>query len=234
MKRSWFILAVCTLLSVGAVASREAVSQNRAQNRPQNPQGRAQVCVYEHAGYGGFEQCYGVGERIPDLGDRRNRISSVRIFGRAEIALYQHPNFEGRELILDQDVSDLSRSRGWNDETDSIRVEGASFGGRPRPGQNREDRICVYQHTEYRGKSQCFDAGDEVRDLRQIGWNDGVSSIRTFGRTRVAFYEDSGFQGQRLIVEQDIPDLTQLGARGGGSWNDRISSLRAADARWRN
>jgi hypothetical protein len=89
----------------------------------------------------------------------------------------------------------------------------------------------VYQHTNYQGNSKCWDAGDDVRDLKSIGWNDGISSIRTFGRTRMAVYEDNDFRGQRLIVERDIPDLTRLDANNHSNWNDRISSLRVGGER---
>jgi hypothetical protein len=223
MKSASLALALCTLLALGATLPRDALSQNRP--------GRDQVCVYEHADYGGWEHCYGPGEAIRDLGNLRNQISSVRITGRAEITLFQHPDFQGHQVTLGNSVPNLNELRGWNDETDSLRVDNAGFAGRQRPGERREDRVCVYQHAGFGGNSRCFDSGDEVPDLRQIGWNDGISSIRTFGRTRVAVYEDAGFQGQRLIVEQDIADLTQISAGGRANWNDRISSLRVGDER---
>lgn len=221
MRPASLVLSLCALVAFAVSLPRDA----DAQGRP----GRDQVCVYEHADYGGWEACYGVGEAVRDLGNARNQISSVRIFGRAEITLFEHPNFQGRQLVIDNSVTNLPR--GWNDETDSLRVDSPSFGERRR-GERREDRVCVYQHVGFRGNSRCFDAGDEVYDLREIGWNDGISSIRTFGGTRVAVFEDAGFQGQRLIVEQDIADLTQVGAGGRGNWNDRISSLRVGGDRW--
>ena len=223
MKSASLALALCTLLALGAILPRHALSQDRP--------GRDRVCVYEHADYGGWEQCYGVGEAVRDLGNLRNQISSVRIFGRVEITLFEYPNFQGHQIVLGNSVPNLNEFRGWNDQADSFRVDNAEFAGRPRSGERGEDRVCVYQHAEFRGNSKCFDAGDEVPDLRQIGWNDAISSIRTFGRTRVAVYEDAGFQGQRLIVEQDIPDLTQIGAGGRANWNDRISSIRVGDER---
>ncbi len=225
MKQMYSALVLCMALGLVVMSPGDAVAQAG--------RGRDQVCVYEHAGYGGWEQCYGVGENIRDLGNLRNRISSVRIQGRAEITLYEHPDFMGREVTLNGDVPDLKQlGHSWNDETDSLRVSPAGFrGGRPDREERRADRVCVYQHVGFQGNSQCFDAGDDVRDLRSIGWNDGISSIRTFGRIRVAFFEDSDFQGQRLIVEGDIADLTQVRAGGRANWNDRISSLRVEDER---
>jgi hypothetical protein len=223
MKRTFYVIA--TALSLTALTSPEAVSQEGHE--------RDQVCVYEHADYGGWEQCYGAGEDVRDLGNRRNSISSVRIRGRAEITLYQHPDFQGREVSIDSSTPDLRQiARFWNDETDSLRVSTADFGGRHRGGR-REDRVCVYEHVNYQGHSQCWDSGEEIDDLQSIGWNDGISSVRVFGGTRVAFYEHSEFDGQRLIVDHDIPDLTQVRAGGNSNWNDRISSVRVGEDRSR-
>jgi Beta/Gamma crystallin len=221
MRPASFLLSLLALAVLAVSLPRDAVAQGRP--------GRDQVCVYEHADYGGWEQCFGVGEALRDLGNLRNQISSVRILGRAEITLFQHPDFQGRQLTLDNSATNLPR--GWNDEADSLRVDSAEFGDRRR-GERREDRVCVYQHVGFAGNSRCFDSGDEVDDLRQIGWNDGISSIRVFGGTRVAVFEDAGFEGQRLIVDRDIADLTQISAGGRNNWNDRISSLRVGDDRF--
>jgi hypothetical protein len=215
-------LSVLAGLTFATLMPDAAVAQSR---------GRDQVCVYEHADYGGWEQCYGVGEAIRDLGNRRNGISSVRIQGRAEITLFQHPDFQGNEVTIGENTPDLRGwSRAWNDETDSLRVSAPGFrGGRPDRDERRADRVCVYQHVNFQGKSQCWNAGAEERDLRNVGWNDGISSIRVFGPTRVAVYEHDDFQGQRLVVERDVPDLTAVRANGGSNWNDRISSIRVGD-----
>jgi hypothetical protein len=226
MKR--FVYGLAAIAGLAAFVSHEALAQGSDRG------GRDEVCVYEHADYGGWEQCYGVGDDVRDLGNRRNSISSIRIRGRAEITLYQHPNFQGREVSLDSSVTDLRKiAKFWNDETDSLRVSRSGFGGRPSRDERREDRVCVYEHVNYQGHSQCWDSGEEIADLRDIGWNDGISSIRTFGGTRVAFYEHAGFDGQRLIVDRDIPDLTQVRANGSSNWNDRISSVRVGEDRWR-
>src|SRR5262245_50004279 len=70
---------------------------------------RDRVCVYEHVDYGGYEQCFAAGATINSLGRFSNRISSVRILGRGELVLYEHPNFQGREISITADVADLRR-----------------------------------------------------------------------------------------------------------------------------
>jgi hypothetical protein len=219
-----FITLSIAAITIGALAPRQAASEER------RGRGGGEVCVYEHADYGGWEQCYGVGESDRDLGKRRNQISSVRIRGRAAITFYEHPNFQGREAELTTDVADFRQWRkSWNDQVDSLRVTGSDYrGGDPDKGR---DRVCVYQHVNYQGNSRCWDSGDDIRDLRSVGWNDGISSIRTFGRTRVAVYEDADYRGERLIVEHDIPDLTRVDADNRSNWNDRISSLRVSGGR---
>ena len=213
-------ITFCALVSIGSIAPREAFSEER--------RGRDEVCVYEHADYGGWEKCYRVGESDRDLGNRRNEISSVRIRGRAELHLYEHPSFQGREAQLTSDVPDIGRWRkSWNDEADSLEVTSGDSRGGGRPDR---DRVCVYQHVNYQGNSTCWDAGDDIRDLKSIGWNDGISSIRTFGRTRVAVYD---FRGERLMVDHDIADLTRVDANHRSNWNDRISSLRVGGERER-
>jgi hypothetical protein len=225
MKSICPVAALCALIGLGATASPSIQAQSRSDRD------RDRVCVYEHAGYGGWEQCIAVGDNLKDLGNRRNQISSVRVYGRAEITLFEHPNYQGQQVVLGENISDFRELKRWNDQVDSLRVETASFRGRPRPGQRAEERVCVYQHAEYRGNSQCFDANEDMPDLKRIGWNDGISSIRVFGRTRLAVFEHGDFQGERLIVESDIPNLAAVNARGGWNWNDRISSLRAGGAR---
>jgi hypothetical protein len=158
--------------------------------------------------------------------------------------LFEHPQFGGHEVRIDNDVPDLNRIGGWNDQVDSLRVIGDRGGGRDDPrwgggggdnprwgggdrGGDREDRVCVYKDVGFQGDSQCFGNGDDVPDLKSIGWNDKISSIRTFGHTRVAVFEHSNFGGQNLVIDRDIPDLTQI------NFNDRISSLRVGEGRRR-
>lgn len=202
-----------------------------AQTFAQGFDGPGQVCLYEHANYGGWEACYSVGDAVPDLGGRRDQVSSVRIRGRAEITLFEHPGFAGNRLTLEQSVPDLRQyNRRWNDEVDGFRVSSSGFRGGGNVRERRADRVCVYQHVGFQGNSQCWDAGFAIRDLREIGWNDGISSIRVFGDTRIAIYEHSHFDGERLIVSDDIADLTRVPAAY-GNWNDRISSVRVEGGR---
>ncbi|MCS6805676.1 MAG: peptidase inhibitor family I36 protein [Acidobacteriota bacterium] len=84
------------------------------------------------------------------------------------------------------------------------------------------DRVCVYGDKNFKGKSECWSGSEDLPDLRRLGWNDMISSIRVFGRARVVIYKDVNFGGESLEVASDVSDLKNLP----GNWNDQISSLR--------
>lgn len=201
---------------------------------------RDRVCVYEHIDYGGYEQCFAAGAGINDLGRFSNRISSVRIIGRGEITLYERGNFQGREIAITGDVPDLRRYGFWNDAANSLRVAArGGYGRRDRDGDrgrdrdrsSGEDRVCFYEAINFGGRSECWDAGDDVSDLRARGWNDKISSVRIFGRTRVALFEHINYGGQSLVIEGDIADFTRVAFDRRNSWNDVGSSFRVSGGR---
>ena len=203
------------------------------------------VCFYKDVEYQGQAWCYRAGDELADLRDRRNEISSLRIFGRARVMVFDERDFLGASDEFDMDVPDLTlRSmegrRTWNDRIDSFEIALAGRGrrgglGRGRQGRDdrndrrdrddRDDRtararICVYEGANYQGRSQCWDAGEEETNLnRTNGWNDQISSIRVFGRSSVDVYRDAGFRGARQRINSDVPDLGPM------NWGDQISSF---------
>lgn len=84
------------------------------------------------------------------------------------------------------------------------------------------DRVCVYGDKNFKGKSQCWSGREDLSDLRRLGWNDMISSIRVLGQARVVIYKDVNFGGESLEISSDVSDLKNLP----GNWNDQISSLR--------
>jgi len=81
--------------------------------------------------------------------------------------------------------------------------------------------VTLYRDVGFRGQSQTFADGDEVRELggRAIG-NDSVSSVRLDAGCRVTLYADEGFRGEAITLSEDVADLrsTYFG-------QDRASSL---------
>ncbi len=211
-----------------------------------NERDRDRVCFYQDIHYRGWEKCYAPGDELADMRRDRNSISSVRVFGRARVIVYDHEGFEGASAEFRSDVPDLGLrnvfgGRTWSDRIQSFRVIGGNGGygnggyGYPQPPFGRDERnennrdiregVCIYENSDFRGRSECFDGGD-ISDLGAVSsLNDRVSSIRIFGNTRVTVFRDVGFRGESIVFDRDVPDLARVSLRGSLSWNDQISSL---------
>ncbi len=238
MRRSTLLLL---WLAAGAISSVPAVAaaqgQSRERNERDNRRDGDRVCFYKDIGFTGGEWCYRPGDELADLRDRRNEFSSIRIIGRARVVVYDEREFGGAADEFTSDVSDLtlrnlSGSRSWNDRIESFQVESdLDRPGRRGPrgrGDVDEDRdnrfgrngICVYEEPDFRGRSECFESGDAVRNLsRTNGWNDRISSIRVFGRARVEVYRDADYHGERMRIDRDVANLSAM------RWDDQISSF---------
>lgn len=216
------------LLAAGAVP---ALAQRDARG-DRDDRGDDRVCFYRDVQFQGQSWCFRPGDELADLGNRRNEISSIRISGRARVVVFDEREFAGASDEFDMDVPDLTLRnmegrRTWNDRIESFRIAAVGRERRGLFGRDRDDdrgaardRICVFDEPNYRGRSQCWDAGEEESNLnRTNGWNDRIASIRVFGRTRAEVYRDANFRGARLRVDRDIPDLSSVG------WSAQISSF---------
>ncbi len=105
-------------------------------------------------------------------------------------------------------------------------------------GRRRQARTSVailYSEPGFGGDAYEIYPGDEIGDLREVRFpgggkiNDRVSSIRVLGGMRLNVYADPKFRGDRLLVEEDVPDLRRLSRRGSGTerWDDTITAVRA-------
>ena len=85
-----------------------------------NNEPREGACFYTDADYRGERFCISGNQALRYVGDRYNdRISSIRIFGRARVYVYEHDNAGGARRLITNDVSNL---RGFNDKVSSIEV----------------------------------------------------------------------------------------------------------------
>ena len=222
------------------ITAGQAFAQQRGRDRDtrdDDRQGGDRVCFYRDVQFEGPSWCYRPGDELADLRNRGDEISSIRIFGRARVIVYDLDEFMGTSDEFDRDVADLrlrnmEGRRNWNDRIESFQVlgvgrgRGGPFGGFGRNDRDDDrdnrpsrDRICVYEDINYGGRSQCWNADEEENNLAGRGWNDRISSVRVFGRARVELYRDAGFRGGRIRVERDTPDL------GAMNWGDQISSF---------
>lgn len=221
-----------TVLGLWMTGVPALAQQGRDRNNSNGNRDGDRVCFYRDVQFEGPSWCYRPGDELADLRDRGNEISSIRVFGRARVIVYDLEEFMGTADEFDMDVADLrlramEGRRNWNDRIDSFQVvaggrRGRGFGGFGRgDSDNRpsRDRICVYEDANYGGRSQCWNIDEEEENLSGAGWNDRISSVRVFGRARVEFYRDSRYRGEQIRLSRDTPDLGAL------NWGDQISSF---------
>ena len=229
-------LIALTILGLGLTAG-QAFAQQRGRDRDDDRQGGDRVCFFRDIEFEGPSWCYRPGDELADLRNRGDEISSIRIYGRARVIVFDMEEFMGVSDEFDTDVADLRlRSmegrRNWNDRIESFQIlspgrrRGGPFGGFGRNDRDDDrdnrpsrDRICIYADINYGGRSQCWNADEEVSNLNGLGWNDQISSVRVYGRARVELYRDAGFRGGRVQLDRDTPDL------GAMNWSDQISSF---------
>jgi hypothetical protein len=173
----------------------------------------AEIEVCEHRNYGG--RCVTFLHGVNDLREwgLSNAISSFRI--RSGIwRLCSGPNLQGACQDFAHSVPDLAGTR-LQDAVSSLRpVRSGAAGG--------NTAIVVYTAPNYRGRSWVF--SDDISDLRRLGLNDQISSVRVLGGLWV-ICTDINYVGCRSVRE-DIPDLSVIG------WGSRISSIREGQNWW--
>lgn len=209
-----------SLLAAGALlwGSADAAAQvwGRVQTPVQTP--RNGVCFYDDIHYGGQYFCTNSNTENPMV-ELNDRISSIRVFGNAEVTVYQDRDFQGRSQTIAADISDLRRD-GWSDTITSVRVQPQGTGawtdrwGRPAVPVNG---ACFYENVDFGGQYFCSRQGERVEMVPE-GTNDRISSIRLFGNAEIVVFRDRDFGGAYQWFDVSEPDLRESG------WNDTISS----------
>ena len=171
------------------------------------------ACFYTDENYNGEMFCMNSGESQRNVGDRYNdKISSIRVFGGAEVTVYEDENLRGNSQTITRDMPNL---RNWNDKITSLEIRrgaygSANYGGEPRNG------ACFYTNENYSGEMFCMNSGESQRNVGDR-YNDKISSIRVFGGADVVVYEDENFRGNSQSFRHDVSNL--------GGWNDKITSI---------
>src|SRR5215471_9334773 len=103
--KTFSAFALGLLFSLALAPQLGAASQFGARERVQ---GQDRVCVYKDVNYQGWEQCYNVGDEVTNLGSRTKAISSIRVYGRARVTVWEDPAFHGHSAEFSSDVPDLN------------------------------------------------------------------------------------------------------------------------------
>ena len=134
------------------------------------------------------------------------------------VTVYQHVNFNGLTHSTGEGDVSIATLRGsvGNDRISSVSV---------MPGYE----VLACRNSRLRGRCEIFTR--DVSDLRDISFNDVISSLRisrSADLSPVTVYQHVNFRGRSLDIQQDsvitIQDLRDM-----GPGNDVISSIRVAD-----
>ena len=194
--------------------------------------------VFQHAGYGGQYRWIRADVRSfsKELGFN-DHVSSIRVYRGNhyeqgdKIRFYEHDNFQGGYLDL---------IPGYYP---NIHIQPYSFGDKissadvlappPEPGAPLGVRLMIriYQHVNYDG--QYRDLLLSENNLKDVGFNDTVSSIRVFAGEDYSpgwvcdFFKDAGYGGPILAPGRFGPGTNLPNIKAPPySFNDTISSVR--------
>ena len=205
------------------------------------------ACFYEDVNFRGSYFCVRQGDRLASLpSGMGDQISSVRVFGSAEVTVFRDADMRGRSARLINDVRNL-KGEGWNDQISSLDVSSGrdysgyggygrnrnrtggsanrdrgAWGGNRTPVWGRNERspsegACFYEDVDFQGQYFCAPRGATYTALPR-GFNDRISSIRVFG-SEVRIFQDRDFRGRSTEVRRDTPNLRS-------NWRDNVSSIR--------
>jgi hypothetical protein len=143
---------------------------------------------------------------------------------RAEAVVYEHSDFRGRSIVLDDAVGNFERLD-FNDRVSSVRITGRSW------------EFCA--DARFRGTCRVLRPGSYA-NLGDM--NDRVSSARPVVRTpdrppgkgggpgarvRIELFDGPDFRGRSVTLEDTAYNLERLG------FNDRAESVIVHGGRWR-
>jgi hypothetical protein len=132
-----------TIVAIGVLLALPAVASAQRWGRERFPQSGA--CFFQDSNYRGEYFCVRAGDdvgRVPN--DLNDGISSIKVFGRAEVEVFRDVRFNGGSARFASDIRNL-KSEGWNDRISSLRVQIASREerSRDRAEQRRGERVTV-------------------------------------------------------------------------------------------
>jgi hypothetical protein len=134
------------------LAPSRAAGQNWEWGRSPFP--RDGVCFFRDPDFRGDYFCARAGQSVSAVPrDMNDKVSSIRIFGRADVTVFKDVRFDGGSQRFRNNINNL-KDEGWNDRISSFRVGGSSYGG--GGGGQDPDRIVrrAYQDILQREPDQ--------------------------------------------------------------------------------
>ena len=207
-------------LLILALSAQTVSAQSQRQAQPRWGRDRVPnqgACFYKDAEFRGQYFCVNQGQQLSSLPNNMgDEISSVRVYGNAEVTVYRDASMRGRSARFISDVRDLKRE-GWGDQISSVDVvQPRNYSDWNTSGNNGNANA---RNNRGRARGQNRNQDDSNTWIsRQPAW--GNNEARNFNEG-ACFYEDIGFRGQSFCV----PRGATYSALPRG-FNDRISSVR--------
>jgi hypothetical protein len=202
---------VYVLIASGGLLAASSTVVAQRWGREAEPRNGA--CFYEDADYGGNYFCVRSGESLDSVPSGMNdRISSIRVFGDADVTVFRDFSYEGNSARFDYDVSNL-RQGNWNDRISSIQVRRTYSGSRDDGYNGRSGRYGRYDASADRIVQRAYE------DL--LGRQPDAEGLRTY---RTHILEDGWSEAQ---VREHIRRSNEYKERTSGYYgNDRYGTTR--------
>jgi len=175
--------------------------------------GKSGACFFESDDYEGNRACYVLeesdGEKKAKLPSGvRNRVTSVRLYGDADVTMYDHSDYGGYSFRV---LSNIWKMDFYNDEISSFKI-------RHRTSANF---ACFFEHPGYRGTSRCVPGNSDQKTFWSL--DNDFSSVLIGGRAQVTIYTGDNFTSSNKTIDRSYNDLEDIG------WDDRIDSAKVRD-----
>jgi hypothetical protein len=192
------VIAVGGLL---VAAATPALAQRWGRDRPP----RDGACFYEHKDFGGDYFCVRSGDDLSAVPSGTNdTISSIRLYGRADVIVFRDTDLRGPNKRFDNDVRNL-RDEGWNDRISSARVRGTGGGSGSGSGggyRGDPDRVIrrAYQDILNRDPDN-----DGLRHYRRLMLDEGWSEADV----REALRKSPEYREQGRMTQQKAEEIVR-------------------------
>ena len=213
------------LFVLGVLVALPAIASAQRWGRDRFPQSGA--CFYRHPYFQGDYFCVRAPSDVSSLSDDANdEISSILVFGRAEVVVYRDNRFRGPSERFDYSVENLEDYDRWDDNISSMRVElrrepprrGDRFGdlnddqrGRDRRPAVDPDRIVQRAYQDILGRDPDQNGLRQYRSrIIDDGWSEeqvrnALRNSPEFQTVRRRRAEDLVRAAYRAVLKRD-PD----------------------------